>query len=135
MIRDHLIPALKKEFSGREIAFDDPPNPVATFPACQEQVGKVFICDDGHEATVFIENVTHGHFVCHDELVTKPDEKEKWIVESVIDFLKALFSDRVLLHTSPDNRVGGWTRLDLRDGPVQLSPSYRYFLWSKPYTS
>jgi hypothetical protein len=132
MIRDRLIPALKTEFSGWEIVFDEPPQPIATFPACQEAVGKVFVSDDGDEATVFIENITHGHFGSFDESL-KPEEREKIIADNVVDFLKALFSDRVLLHTTAGNRIGGWTRLDLADGPAQLSPSAHYFLWSEPY--
>ena len=132
MIRDRLIPALKTEFSGWEISFDEPPQPIATFPACQEAVGKVTVYDDGEEATVCIENITHGHFNPYDESLN-PEEREKIITEDVVEFLKALFSNRVLLHTTPDNRVGGWSRLDLQDGPVELSPSARYFLWSKPY--
>jgi hypothetical protein len=134
MIRDYLIPALKEEFSGWEISYDSPPNPVATFPAAQEQVGKVFICDDGDEATVCIEKITHGHFNDYDA-VSGSVEKEKAIVQSVIDFLKALFSDRVLLFTNPDNSAGGWIMVDGNDGPVELSRSHRYFLWSKPFTS
>ena len=132
MIRDHLIPALKREFPTWEISFDVPPNPIATFPASQEAVGKVLICDDGYEATVYIEKITHGHFNTYGEALTE-DESAKVITEGVIDFLKALFSDQVLLHTNPDNRIGGWERLDLSDGPMQLEGSYRYFLWSKPY--
>lgn len=135
MIRDYLIPALKAEFSGWEISFDNPPQPVATFPACQDSVGKVTIYDEDDEVMVDIEKITHGHFHCYDEEVTEQDKKEKIIVQNVIDFLKALFSDRVLLFTNPNNRVGGYARLDIGDGPMELSPSYRYFLWSKPYTS
>lgn len=132
MIRDSLIPALKIEFSGWEIAFDAPPQPIATFPAAQQAVGKVFVYDDGDEATVLIEKITHGHFNPYDKTL-RDDQKDKMVTEDVVDFLKALFSDRVLLHTSAEKRLGGWTRLDLKDGPVVLSPSLRYFLWSRPY--
>ena len=62
MIRDSLIPALKREFAGWEITFDTPPQPIATFPAAQEAVGKVFVYDDGDEVTVAIEKITHSHF-------------------------------------------------------------------------
>jgi hypothetical protein len=131
-IRDYLIPALKREFVGREIAFGEPPQPIATFPACQENVGGVTIYDDGDEATVCIEKITHGHFNRYDETL-KGEEKAKVIAEDVVGFLKALFSDRVLLQTNPDNGVGGWRILDLEKAPSDLSSSYRYFLWSKPY--
>lgn len=133
MIRDHLIPALKSEFAGWEIDFSPEAPAIAAFPASQEAVGRVLIYDDGDEATVVIENITHGHFNPYDESL-KDEEREKIVVEDVIEFLKALFSDRVLLHTSANHGVGGWTRLDLCEGPAQLSQSLRYFLWSKPYS-
>ncbi|MBI5774133.1 MAG: hypothetical protein HZA89_10370 [Verrucomicrobia bacterium] len=132
MIRDRLIPTLKSEFVGWEITFDTPPQPIAAFPAVQPAVGKVLIYDDGDEATVLIEKITHSHFNPYNEQLSE-GQRDEIITESVIDFLKALFSDRVLLHSSADNRTGGWTRLDLEDGPVELSSSSRYFLWSRPY--
>jgi hypothetical protein len=134
MIRDHLVPALKREFPGWDIAFDAPPKPIATFPAVQPAVGRVFIYDDGHEATVVVENVTHNHFNPYDDTLTEA-KRDELVTEEVMDFLKALFSDRVLLHSSPDNGTCGWTRLDLEDEPVEFSPSFRYFLWSRPYTT
>lgn len=132
MIRDSVIPALKSEFAGWKITFDTPPQPVAIFPARQEAVGRVLAYDDGDEATVLIEKITHGHFNPYDK-TPQGEQRDKIVTEDVIDFLKALFSDRVLLHTSPDNRRGGWTRLDLKKRPVELSPPFRYFLWSGPY--
>jgi hypothetical protein len=47
MIRDYLVPALKREFAGWEINFAAPPQPVATFAATQEKVGRLMIYDDG----------------------------------------------------------------------------------------
>jgi hypothetical protein len=134
MISEYLLPALKTEFAGWEITFDVPPRPVATFPARQEAVGKVSIYDDGEEVTVDIEKITHGHFSQHDATLPN-DEKAKMITKDVIEFLKALFSDRVVLFSAADNRYGGWTRLDLEGSPVGLSPSDRSFLWSRPYTT
>jgi len=133
MIRDYLVPALKREFAGWEIDFSPEAPAIAAFPASQEAVGRVLVYDDGDEATVCIENITHSHFNPYDENL-KEEEREKIIVEDVLEFLKALFADRVLLHTSADHGVGGWTRLDSSEGPAQLSPSLRYFLWSKPYS-
>ncbi len=132
MIRDCLIPAMKREFSGWEVAFDVPPQPIAAFAAAQPSVGRVLVYDDGDEATVLIENVTHGHFNSYDEKLSDA-QRDEMVTEDVIDFLKALFSDRVLLHCSPDKHGDGWTRLDLKVGPIELSPSFQYFLWSRPY--
>jgi hypothetical protein len=132
MIRDRLIPALNREFADCEIAFDAPPQPIAIFSAAQPGVGRILIYDDGDEATVCIENVTHGHFNRYDEKLSET-ERDEAVTEDVIDFLKALLGDRVLLYSSADNRIGGWTRLDLTDGPIELSPSLQHFLWSRPY--
>ncbi|WOB41801.1 hypothetical protein HNI00_00350 [Thermoleptolyngbya oregonensis NK1-22] len=133
MIRDRLIPALKREFAGWEIQFDSPPQPIATFPATQPAVGRVFVYDDGDEATVLIEKITHSHFNPYDKKLSEP-QRDEIVTEDVLDFLQALFSDRVLLHCTPDGRMGGWMRLDLQNGSVELSPARWYFLWSRPYT-
>jgi hypothetical protein len=119
-------------FAGWEIVFDVPRQPIATFPASQEAVGKVLVYDDGHEATVLIENITHGHFNPYDKKLSEA-QRDEMVTEDDIDFLKALFSDPVLLHCSPDKHRGGWTRLDLKDRAVELSPAFQYFLWSRPY--
>ncbi len=78
MIRDCLIPALKGEFAGWEIEYNTPPQPIAIFPASQEAVGRVLIYDDGDEATVLIEKITHGHFSPYDE--TLREEKRDKII-------------------------------------------------------
>jgi hypothetical protein len=132
MIRDYLVPALKIKFPNRDIFFDMPPQPIATFPARQEAVGRVMIYDDGDEATVFIEQITHFHLNEYDERLSV-EERERLIAERVIDFLEALFADLVLLYVSPDNRVGGSGRIDLMDESPRLTAGYRYYLWSRPY--
>ena len=107
-------------------------NPIVRFPAVQEEIGDVVIYDDGDEATVCIENITHEHFNPYDDSL---DEftRDGIISETVIDFLKALFRDEVLLSISADKRCAGWIRLDHQAGPAQLSSGHKYFLWSKPY--
>lgn len=132
MIRDRLIPAIEKEFAGWEMTITPEENPIVRFPAVQEAVGDVVIYDDGDEATVCIEEITHGHFNPYDESLQET-KRDEMVTEDVIDFLKALFTDRVLLNVCNDKGSGGWTRLDLQDGPVQLSRKHRYYLWSKPY--
>jgi len=131
MISDFLIPALKREFAGWEISFGSPPQPIATFPACQEAVGEVVVCDDGDEVTVYIGKITHGHF--SDDETLNREEKENSIAEDVIHFLKALFADRVLFSRNMENGENGSIMLDYNNSPIELSPSRRYFLWTKPY--
>jgi hypothetical protein len=132
MIRDRLIPEIQRTFSGWEISINPKENPIIRFPAAQKEVGDVLIYDDGDEATVYIEHISHGHFNPYDETIS-PEQRETIVTEDVMSFLQALFADRVLLHTAPNHRMGGWTRLDFAEGPVELSPDQRYYLWSKPY--
>lgn len=132
MIRDRLIPGIQKAFRGWEMTINPVENPIVRFPAVQKEVGDVLVYDDGDEATVCVESITHGHFNPYDETITQ-EQRDTIVTEGVISFLQALFTDRVLLHTTPDHRMGGWTRLDLHDGPVELSADQRYYLWSKPY--
>lgn len=140
MIRDRLIPALQREFAGQDMIFDVPPNPIVTFPAVQPEVGRVFVYDRGHEAMVVIEHITHAHFNAYPP--ASEAERVEIIVEDVVDFLKALFSDRILLYANPSGGGNGWTRLDIGSGPdaflsdvrsVVPVPPLRYFLWSRPY--
>lgn len=133
MIRDCLIPALKREFDGWEIQFGTPPQAIAIFAAAQPDVGRVLIYDEGDEARVLIEKISHGHFNPYDEKLSE-SQRDEIVTEDVIEFLRALFSDRVLLHCASDGRVGGWMRTDLaHDRPVELSKGQRYFLWSRPF--
>ncbi len=132
MIRNRLIPEIEKEFAGWEMSITPEENPIVRFAGFQKEVVAVVVYDDGDEATICIEGITHGHFNAYDDSL-KEAERDRTVTEDVIRFLKALFSDRVLLHVSEDKRSGGWTRLDLLDSPARLSREHRYYLWSKPY--
>ncbi|MEN9217531.1 MAG: hypothetical protein Q6J33_00825 [Gloeomargarita sp. DG_2_bins_126] len=134
MLRDRLIPALQREFAGWEMQLDTPPRPIATFPAAQPAVGRVLIYDDGNEATVWIERIAHGHFHPYDATLSQAQRDEQ-VTEDVVDFLRALFGDRVLLYRTAAGGMGGWQRLDLDHAtpvPLGLSQSLRYYLWSRP---
>ena len=133
MNRDQFIAEIEKSFSGQEMKIDREKNPMITFPAAQKDVGDVFLQDDGNEITVFVEKITHGHFACYETNITE-HEREATITEDVINFLQALFSDKVLLFTTADKRSGGWATLAPDKDPMQLSANRTYYLWSKPYT-
>ena len=57
MIRDRLIPEIKKTFSGWEMEINPVDNPIIRFPAAQKDVGDVLVYDDGDEAIVCVENI------------------------------------------------------------------------------
>ena len=135
MIRDLLIPAIKEAFPNLPFSFSQSSNPVAKLqPPCGE-IGTLDIYDDGGEATVYITEITHGHFNPYDASLSEA-QRDRLIVEDVIGFLRALFADRVLLFRTPGQGIrgiGGWQRLDISPKPPVLNPEREYFLWSGPY--
>ena len=82
------------------------------------------------QPSIYIE-ITHGHFNPYDE-VEDDAEREQWIVDEMIEFLDALFDDRVLLYRSPDRRMGGWTIFDDNIDKSVMEQGREYFVWSGP---
>lgn len=132
MIRDLLIPEIKKSFPDLPFSFSQSFNPIAHLQPSFTGIGTLDIYDDGDEATVYITEVSHGHFNPYDASLSG-EQRDREIAKDVIDFLRALFADKVLLFRTPDQRIGGWTRLDLSPKPPTFDPGREYFLWSGPY--
>ena len=130
-IRDVLLPALRATFPDRGMREGDTPNVVAVFPAACAEVGDLTIYDDGDEATIVFEHVTHGHFVPDDDDLSE-DERVRRLTNGVVEFLRDVFADRVLLFTTGKGRgPAGWT---IYDGTVPpLVPRFAHkFVWSGP---
>ena len=131
MIRDLLIPALETKFPDRGLRTGTPPDAIAVFLAAHSEVGDVMIYDDGHQATVGIGTITHGHFSPYDATLTN-DEIAARVTEVVITFLTDLFANRVLLWKLPEGGSGGW-RILAHDHQYSLMKSDDLtFLWSGP---
>jgi len=130
MIRDHLIPALREAFPALPFTPGLPPAPVAVFPAKHPKVGDVRVFDHGEEATVLVGEITHGHFNPYDESLSEQQVAER-VAADVVEFLKALFSDQVLLYRSANRRIGGWQVLGEGTTPERC-PKRQYFVWSGP---
>lgn len=131
MIRDVLLPALQQHFPGRGLQINPDSNPIATFPAAHAAVGAVTVWEEGVEATVIIEHLAHSHFSL-DEPNLSHTEIDRQITENVVDFLEALFQDRVLFWISSDQNAGGWHRLDLMAETPLLSREGSHYVWSGP---
>ena len=130
-IRDLLVPALEAAFptSGMRDAF--PPEPVAVFPAACPEVGDVRIYDDGDEATVDIEHVTHHHINPDDSEMT-PRERAVWVTQAVVEFLRALFDDRVILWSRQHGKGGGgWIQPYEGVIPDGVPGDADIFVWSR----
>src|SRR6478609_2869103 len=89
--------------------FGEPPDPVVVFSALHREVGDVSVHDAGDDATIHIGSITHGHISAYPKAATEQEQFEQ-VTEEVVDFLRDLFSDRVVLHCSADGRSGGWKR-------------------------
>ena len=58
-----------------------------------------------------VDDLTHGHFAEYDDQMPEA-ERERRIVDAVVEFLGALFADRVAVWGQA-NVGGGWYRIDL----------------------
>jgi hypothetical protein len=125
-----LLPILRERFPGRGLVEGTPPDSCAAFPGTHTGIRGVSIYDDGHELTVCVDDLTHGHFAeCDDRLPEA--ERERRIVEAVVEFLDALFADRVAVRGQA-NVGGGWYRIDL--GGLGGRHGVQEFVWSGPRT-
>ena len=128
MLSALLVPVLRERFPGRGLVEGTPPEPCAQFPGTHPGISGVSIYDDGDELTVCIDDLTHGHFAEYDDHL--PDaERERRIVDAVVEFLGALFADRVAVW-GQDNVEGGWYRIDL--GGSGGRHGTQEFVWSGP---
>lgn len=103
---DILVPDLQAAFPDRGIHVSDPPDPVVTFAAVCPEVGDMQIYDDGDEATVCIEWITHHHVNPYDEDMSD-NERYRWITDNVIEYLTVLFADQLFLWSIDNGRAGG----------------------------
>ena len=132
MIRERLIPAVKAAFPGRAFGFSAPPEPIVKLASGSPEIGDLAIYDEGEEATVCITEITHGHFNPYDASLTQ-DQIDNRVTEDVVEFLRALFSDHVLLYRTPSRSMGGWSIIDAPPDLKELAEGREYFLWSGPY--
>ncbi|MGL5096093.1 MAG: hypothetical protein ACRDD1_10920 [Planctomycetia bacterium] len=128
MVSQLLLPVLRERFPNRGLIAADPPNPCAQFPGIHPGIRAVSIYDDGDEVTLSIDDLTHGHFAEYDEGLSDAERCES-VVESVVEFLEALFADHVVVWGIP-NVGGGWYRTDL--GGAGDVVNAQKFVWSGP---
>lgn len=131
MLRDVLVPALEAAFPDQPMRLSDPPQPIATFPGACPEVGCVQVFDDGDEATVVIENVTHHHVDCYDQALSE-SARFRRMATDVVEFLRELFADRVLLWSRDQGRGGGgWQRTFEGEIPKNVPEDADTFVWSR----
>ena len=131
VIAQTLLAALRTHFPNRELVLGTPPNPIIIIPAQHPAVGTISIWDDGEEVTLAIGDITHGHFSGYN--TSNAEELAQAVVEQVIAFLDALFTDCVLLWKTDSRGAGGWHVLDPgHPFTDQLPAVASCFVWSGP---
>jgi hypothetical protein len=83
--------------------------------------------DDINELIVFVGNFTHWHAGCYDERLSE-EEKAIEIAEAVVDFLRDVVNDQIVLGRSPEGG-GGFDRLESLQRPFN---PHQKWLWSGP---
>jgi hypothetical protein len=131
MLSEKLIPRLLAHFPDRGVRLHQGKHPVASFPAAHPEVGDLEIHDDDEELTIYVGQLTHGHFSPRDyqePLETRDEE----VVNRVIEFLDTVFKDQVEFWSAGKGKMGRW---DLRrEEPLVRRPGMRRYVWSGPMT-
>jgi len=125
-----LLTVLRERFPDRGLVAAQPPNPCAVFPGTHPGIRGVSIYDDGSEFTVCVDDLTHGHFGEYAEGLSDAEHAER-VVGAVVEFLGALFADRVAVWGQA-NVGGGWCRLG--QGGAGGPAGVQEFVWSGPRT-
>jgi hypothetical protein len=113
VLSQRLLPILRQQFPNRGLVAGEPPEPCAVLPGLHPSIRGVSIYDDGDELTLCVDDLTHGHFTEYTAGLLEADREQR-IVESVVEFLDALFSNNVVVWDQ--HHMGGWYRPEWGDG-------------------
>jgi hypothetical protein len=98
---------------------------VVRIPCLSGAIGDLYITADDDEATVFVEDMTHGHFTPYrtQELFESrtPAEGKTHVIEECCEFLEQLFHDEIVVWVSADGQRGGWYSREAHGPPPQGS--------------
>ena len=94
-------------------------------------IGNIDFEADDEEIITYIGNFTHWHAGCYDESLNR-EEKQKQVINEVLDFLRDLLSDKIVMWGSHKDG-GGFYYLDYdeneQDAPLNPSEVNKY-VWS-----
>jgi hypothetical protein len=122
--------AVQLTFPNVRISYGESPDPIITFHAIHPDFGSIEVVDDGFELTVYCGNFTHIHLGNYDKGSSR-EERDKRIVADLVEFLAAVFSDRMEFWGS--HRGGGGCRLrETQSSLPELVSGGGIFTWSGP---
>ena len=119
--------ALEGAFAGRFSAGGWHNEAVATFPSQHPEVGDVVVAATDDEIELHVGDITHGHFCARDHT----PEALHDVADHVVDFLRRLFADRVVVWRGR-LWTGGWN--ELAEGEPPRKRGKEAFVWSGPLT-
>lgn len=115
-------------FPGLRMQIEEDSNPTLVIEPMFPEFGPLEIIDDGDELTVMAGNFTHGHFSCYDDGLSV-EEKAEEIADRTVEFLKDVFSDKVIFWCRP-NHSGGWYTVEDAEGGLQPRYGENQAVWS-----
>ena len=125
-----MLPALRARFPNRAFVLGRAPTEIATFPAAHPGFGDLVIHDDAHEATIVLGTLMHTHIGSHYSTRT-PEERDRAVVEDVLEFLNDLFEDRIVVWCVP-GKSGGYYYIGRKSARVPQTATM--FVWSGPHS-
>jgi hypothetical protein len=126
MLEEQVLAALRAAFGTIVWERTQAAELAVRFPAAHPAVGDTVFVVERDEVTIHIGSITHGHFNRFD---LPPDARPGAIAADVVDFLAALFSDRVVVWSR--RMSGGWTLVAPGEQPSAVANAATY-VWSGP---
>jgi hypothetical protein len=102
MLLEKMKNKLSSEFPSVDFTVDSEKRFIS-IPSGNKDFGDIEILDDQDELTICVGKFTHWHAGCYDDNL-KEAQKEDAIIENVTEFLRALFSDEIVVW---GNQLGG----------------------------
>jgi hypothetical protein len=125
-----LAAAIRSKFSAVPFSYSVEAPCIATLDFPHGCIGPIWIVDDSDEITIYIDKATHCHFSCYEESFSET-EKEDYICNKVIDWLDALFQDRLVILTIFGGFSGGWEVYPESSRVPKHSLIWSRYLWSR----
>lgn len=122
-----FVEILNEIFINQFIVEADEHGSFIKFPAKNTDFGDILICEEYPGSYIVIIGIfTHSHFDCYDGA---EEEQIKEAVNDIIDFLKNLFTDRIVCHGSHKGG-GGWYLKGSCEEKIFDDGTDNLFVWS-----
>jgi hypothetical protein len=107
--------------------------PSIVIDAKHPEVGDVWIWGSDNELTVCVGKLTHCHFPAYDHDTLPEAARPAAVVQDVVDYLDALFSDRRVIRVRErDGQFLSSSNSPRSADLPALAPNEREFVWSGP---